>query len=236
MFKIIGDLIRRKQTGAPMRDVSAMTGGLTKPAIHVIVQEEGSLSHFGGSPHLPAEITWPHRNENRLTFLARISLSEVHRTAIIDWLPDSGALLFFYDIEQQPWGFDPKDRGAWAVLHVPDLAGPVASANPSEDSPLPFKSIGFRAMNSFPSYERDEVASLGFTNGEADKYAEISDLPYQRKPKHQISGYPAPVQGDSMELESQLVSNGLYCGDSTGYNDPRAQSLQSEAHRWRRCP
>jgi len=35
-----------------------------------------------------------------------------------------------------------------------------------------------------------------------------------------------------MELESQLVSNGLYCGDETGYNDPRAAALAEGAADW----
>jgi len=36
-----------------------------------------------------------------------------------------------------------------------------------------------------------------------------------------------------MELEAQLASNGLYCGDSTGYRDPRARVLAEGAKDWR---
>ena len=36
-----------------------------------------------------------------------------------------------------------------------------------------------------------------------------------------------------MELESQLASNGLYCGDATSYDDPRVASLRGGSKDWR---
>ena len=35
-----------------------------------------------------------------------------------------------------------------------------------------------------------------------------------------------------MDLECQLVSNGLYCGDSSGYNDPRRERLEAGRSDW----
>ena len=43
---------------------------------------------------------------------------------------------------------------------------------------------------------------------------------------HRLLGHPDPVQGD-MQVECQLVTNGLHCGDSTGYQDPRAKELRA---------
>ena len=234
MLSIFGNLFKKKkQQGGVVRDVLSLTSEFAKPAIQVMRQEHASLSHFGGSPNLPAGTEWPEKNGKRLQFLARVSLAEIHRAEPIEWLARTGALLFFYDLEQQPWGFDPKDRGGWAVIYVPDLKPVAFSDGANEDSPVPFTHIGFRRIDSFPSYEREAIAALGLTDEEAEKYWEITDLPYQGTPKHQISGFPAPVQGDGMELECQLVSNGLYCGDPTGYNDPRVSSLSSGAENWR---
>lgn len=50
---------------------------------------------------------------------------------------------------------------------------------------------------------------------------------------HQLLGLPHAIQGDAMELECQLASNGLYCGSETGYEDPRAHVLRSSAVDWR---
>jgi uncharacterized protein YwqG len=36
-----------------------------------------------------------------------------------------------------------------------------------------------------------------------------------------------------MQTECQLVSNGLYCGDPSGYTDPKAAALMSGAMQWR---
>jgi uncharacterized protein YwqG len=36
-----------------------------------------------------------------------------------------------------------------------------------------------------------------------------------------------------MQLECQLVTHGLYCGDATGYRDPRAETLRPGAADWR---
>ena len=36
-----------------------------------------------------------------------------------------------------------------------------------------------------------------------------------------------------MRLECQLVTHGLYCGDESGYQDPRAEALAAGAGDWR---
>ena len=97
----------------PMRDVAGLAKPLAVPALHVVATESASLSHFGGIPSLPKGAAWPQHEGTKLQFLARLSLSELHAVHAFDWLPKSGALLFFYDPEQRAWGFDPKDRGSW---------------------------------------------------------------------------------------------------------------------------
>jgi uncharacterized protein YwqG len=49
---------------------------------------------------------------------------------------------------------------------------------------------------------------------------------------NKMLGYADTIQGD-MELECELVTNGLYCGDPSGYNDPRAKELEPNAVDWR---
>ena len=56
---------------------------------------------------------------------------------------------------------------------------------------------------------------------------------YQNVPKHQMGGYPEPIQSAEMDLECQLVTNGLYLGDARGYSDPRAEALKDGAAEWR---
>ncbi|MCH6259111.1 hypothetical protein MLD52_21320, partial [Puniceicoccaceae bacterium K14] len=57
--------------------------------------------------------------------------------------------------------------------------------------------------------------------------------PFENQPRHQMFGYCSPVQNAEMDVECQLASNGLYLGDATGYNDPRAPELKKNAHDWK---
>ena len=52
-------------------------------------------------------------------------------------------------------------------------------------------------------------------------------------PAHQMGGYPHPVQGDDMELECHLASNGIYVGSSEGYASDAAKQLESGRADWR---
>ncbi len=217
-----------------MRNVNTLAESVAAPAIHVIAAGEASRSHLGGSPRLPGGVSWPEWQGRRLGFLARLSLPEVHRARKLEWLPPDGALLFFYDVEEQPWGFDPKDKGSCAVLHVPDLDEPLASsADAAEDEYFPQMNVEFREIAIYPSTDRPAVDVLDLSDEERERYWELLDSPFRGMPKHQVAGLPAPVQGDYMELECQLASNGLYCGNQTGYNDPRAKALGSGAADWR---
>ena len=54
---------------------------------------------------------------------------------------------------------------------------------------------------------------------------------FQDKPAHHLFGYPSPG-GNDMDLECQLVSNGLYCGNASGYNNPQAKQLRAGRSDW----
>lgn len=217
-----------------MRNLDDLTATFAAPALQLVMQEAASRSHFGGDPNLPAGLSWPQWRGEPLDFLARISLDEVQRALPMPWLPASGALLFFYATIEQPWGFDPQDDGSCAVLHVPDLDRPVSNeVEAAEDAFLPRRCVGFRSVQTRPSLENELIAALDLTDEEREAYQSLLDAPFQGRPKHQLGGRPVIVQNDTMELECQLASNGLYCGDASGYEDPRAQALQAGAAQWR---
>lgn len=218
------------------RDIATLVTPLAVPALHVLKSETPSLSYFGGSPALPKNLTWPERNGRKLDFLARLSLTEIQRALPIEWLPREGALLFFYDLQEQPWGFDPKDGNGSAVLWAPDITQPIAQNTPdagSGTSITPHSNICFRLIKVLPSADSDHLSALNLNDDEFDLFTELLDEPFLNEPKHQVAGVPAPIQSDVMELECQLVSNGLYCGNATGYKDPRASELKAGAKDWK---
>lgn len=221
---------------APTRDLEALMAPHAHAALHVVHTETRSLSHLGGVPELPEHVSWPEREGRRLGFLARLSLKELQAVNTIDWLPGEGALLFFYDLEDQPWGFDPADRGAAVVLHVPDLMQPAAPADRDDlgfTVPVAYRDVAFRAIRSWPDTSRADMNALDLSGAEVEAAWALVDAEFQGCPQHQVAGFPQPIQGDDMELECQLVTHGLYCGNAAGYQDPRAEALGAGAANWR---
>ena len=51
-----------------------------------------------------------------MSFLAQINLSVISDYDIDNKLPNNGILYFFYDSEQNVWGFDPKDKAGSKVF------------------------------------------------------------------------------------------------------------------------
>ena len=193
-------------------------------------QGDGS-SRLGGKPDGPPLADWPKRNGAPLAFLCQLDLSEIRRAGGPDWLPADGSLLFFYDADEQPWGFDPADRDGWRVIHVP--SGELKDEAPPRPI-FPEKRLSAHSSQSLPQANSDRigVSLQELSDKEFDALFDASDEHYGRFPAHQVGGYASPIQGDDMELEAQLVSNGIYCGDPEGYQGPRAEDLKSGAEDW----
>jgi uncharacterized protein YwqG len=219
-----------KEPPPPPRDAMALARPLAQPALHLRAASEAP-SFLGGLPALPEGVAWPARDGGPLTFVASLDLPSLQAALPAPWLPSSGRLLFFYDAENQPWGFDPKDRGSWSVMHVDEA---VAHNAASLSAPvLTRQAMTFEAIDTYPSWERAEVQALELTDAEAELLSDGSVAVYRRLPMHQVGGFPQPVQGDQMELECQLVSHGLYCGDSSGYLSREATGLRAGFADWR---
>jgi uncharacterized protein YwqG len=193
------------------------------------------VSRLGGHPDLPAEVEWPTtRNAVPLSFIAQVNLADVSAYDVEQALPAGGLLSFFYDAaSQSAWGFDPADQGSWAVhySHPGRTVEPRAfpAGLPREGR---FSAVGLtpRAELTFVGWESPLVEQLGMTRDERLALAGLERS--EDGTTHRLLGHADPIQGD-MQLECQLVSNGLYCGDARGYHDPRAGALRAGAADWR---
>jgi len=229
-MSILKRLFGPKEPPQPPRDVMSMAAPLARPAVQLVRSAADAPSYLGGAPPLPADTAWPSTTGRPLTFLACLDLPSVRAALPLPWLPVTGRLLFFYDADNQPWGFDPKDRGSWSVMRV---EGSPAAATAPPVPELTRQPIAFRVISSYPSYQRPEVQRLQLTDAEADLLIDGATAVYGEAPHHQVGGFPDPIQGDEMELECQLVSHGLYCGDSSGYLSREAAGLRAGADDWR---
>lgn len=202
------------------------------------VVEENTIpigaTKIGGRPDLPERFEWPRYNDNMLSFIAQISMSEISNFDTEKILPTSGILYFFYDCEQETWGFDPDDKGSWAVYYYNENIDELARLEIPEGVPeyarYHASKVSFKSEISVPyAY----IGSLDLTEEEQDAYTELCErLMGEEQMINKLLGYPDQIQGD-MQLECQLVSNGLYCGDSSGYESPKRAELEKYAKDWR---
>jgi len=194
-------------------------------------------TRVGGAPGLPPDVDWPTWSDEPLIFVAQIAMTDLHGTAVAHLLPPDGVLSFWYAGSDRSWGFDPADEGAARVIHFPagvDLAErPIPDGLPL-DGPLAPCTWSPREELTIPPLESWTVDSWGLSEEEQERYFALQDwLDEGGDPTaHRLLGHPDPIQ-DDMQLECQLVTNGLYCGDATGYKDPRRESLDAGAAEWR---
>ncbi|RYD63060.1 MAG: DUF1963 domain-containing protein [Verrucomicrobiaceae bacterium] len=96
------------------------------------------------------------------------------------------------------------------------------------------KHLRFEKADLPPTWDHSSLDQIELTDSQGEWLEERREsLRGENDAAHQMGSYPSAVQSADMELECQLASNGLYLGDSTGYNDPRVAELKAGAPDWR---
>jgi uncharacterized protein YwqG len=217
-------------------EVSKAAEKLACPSLRIEkLKTEGKTgeSKLGGLPDLPVSLEWPKFKGRPMSFLAQIRLSALASQSLASNLPGAGILYFFYDQEQGAWGFDPKDKGFFSVLFSPeetDLSGRPAPEGLPETARFKESAVCFKEEASYATGEHPALKAM--PAGLTDLCLEYIEAKLGKEPRHRLFGYADQIQGDMM-LECQLVTHGLYCGDSTGYNDPRAKELEKGVSDWK---
>ena len=220
----------------PPRDVEALVRPFAAPALRLVSTVAATGSYFGGEPPLAHGEQWPQGERAPLMFLACLDLAAVAATAVAPWLPRSGRLLFFYDVERAPSGRHPRDRSAWCIRHVPAPSADAAHATvaePPTGARLPRTHMGLERIATLPPLERPEMLTLQLTERETAALLRRSGGAESVTPAHQVAGFATPLEELELELTCQLVSRGLNCRDGGGYNDRRALALCAGVEDWR---
>ncbi|MNV11215.1 hypothetical protein D3C71_1017730 [compost metagenome] len=186
-------------------------------------------SKVGGRPALGKMQKWPVNDEGiPLSFIAQLNMAEVKSFDVEGRFPENGLLSFFYCSEQDVWGFDPADKDHFKVLFTEDLNDLEIKDFPEDLNPegvfLPNK-IDFETSLNIPDWEDDAIHRL-IDEDDYENYSEAG-----RGFDNQLFGYANAIQGE-MELDCQLVTNGLFCGDETGYEDSRRKELEQGKEDW----
>ena len=165
------------------------------PASHKI-----GTSKFGGMPDLESLHDWPTLLGQRLTFLAQLNLEELSEFGTGLPLPTDGILQFFYDSENQPWGFDPQDIDGFCVRYVEKTAS-LNQLDVNEQSEYPAVELKFSQSDCLPDWSwlhshvvENKIFTLDEVYENFDKLEE-DDLLYElANPGDCIGGWASLVQ------------------------------------------
>ena len=210
-------------------------------------------SKLGGFPDLPVGAAWPlhgslepggptnfERNTNwevgPLEFLAQINLADVARVGSGLPLPEEGLLLFFYDAREQAMGFEQTDALGRRVIYVPAGAETTRQLNatPEDVYTRPLEFLASEVMPDWFSIRDHLGEALAIVWAELDGVDELFDefSADNDGEEHVFGGWPRVIQ-NPMELECEMVTQGLKEGRSDPYNDPRMATVQEDARQWR---
>jgi len=230
---------RNRLAAVGLEDVADALAGLVRPSCRLspdpsIDVATVGMSRLGGMPDLPSEALWPVGPEAPLSFIAQINLAEV--AAVMppnSGIPTSGLLSFFYDaVAQSAWGFAPGDDASWSVIFSADATACVPRSWPDgllDEGRFGAVPLRLSLEHVFPAAESFDVEQLGIESPWSVYGRVLGD---GEEVVSRFLGNPEPVQGD-MQLECQLASNGIYCGDGNYLSRPEAQALAPGASAWR---
>ncbi len=199
-----------------------------QPALHL--SQDGAaydFCKFGGPPTVPKAFEWPAWNGKSLAFLLQLRLSDINGDGYLPDLPTSGLLYAFYDEEQSTWGFDPNDKGSWRLMFFEETDELKTRRYPKDlNTRYKERYVCAKPIVTYPPGMPVDDEAL------EDQYYDFRTSVYGDEPFHHLGGYVDPIQSEDMDLDCQLASNGLFCGDETGYNDERAKELEAGREEW----
>lgn len=219
--------------------ISENTKNSVRLISHSVKEEKIGLgkTKIGGKPDVPDGFVWPEWESRHLSFIAQINLKEVATYDTEKLLPTTGILYFFYDSSQETWGFDPKDIGSWKVVYFDGDMSELKRIDFPEDLDEEeeiFKAcrVDIKSEMSLPGFDSAYVEELELDCDEEDAYFDFCEEKNEDEIINKILGNPDQIQDDMM-LQCQLASNGIYCGDATENNDPKAEELKKGMKDWR---
>ena len=199
-------------------------------------------SKIGGNPDVPEGFSFPYYEgegmddtvKNRpLSFLAQIDLKGAAKYDEEGLLPRSGLLSFFYELDSQKWGFDPRDKGCARMFYFPEGTQLVRTPLPgelAEEYRVPELAVTLKREISLPDWEdfsEQQVSAELEKQFDGWKDWVLEDENYENartalglNPEEdevtKLLGWPDVIQ-NAMQEECEIVTRGYYTGDPEGY-------------------
>jgi uncharacterized protein YwqG len=209
-----------------------------RPSIRMTRGEFTGRSRLGGAPELPPGFEWPTWRDEELAFVAQIDLAEVALLGVPTGLPPEGLLVLFCALDSRPTGLRPEDKGAVKIVVVD---GELEFAE--DRLTLPEMPLEFTAELSLPSEAAGLPEALALGNLELDAWqrvreglaelqgVELEDRSIDWHAIHRLGGYPDTME-EAMQVDAQLVFNGIDLNSGERYYVPHVSDLEKDAHQW----
>lgn len=229
-----------KEHNTLKKDVINKTIKISQSTAHLIKINQKTNSKIGGNPEVNKDnFNWPRIDNKPMAFLAQIDLKEISQEVDYHWLNNSGSILFFYDLDTMPWGFDPKDRGRWSVIYQEKTTMMIDFPKDFEQKNILKESyISPYIIKTLPPSNHRDIKNLNLSEHEESFYSvydthypELS--PYKKMPRHQVGGFPSALQRNMMEFEAQSASTGTYMGGGKIFKSSEAQEFMSKPNNWK---
>jgi uncharacterized protein YwqG len=173
-------------------------------------------SKIGGAPDLPSDYQWPQWKNKPMGFIGQVNLATVSKFDLTNLLPKEGVLSFFYDLYEQPWGYDPKKLGFSRVEYFHPAVSLTRRELPDNENRLKCSHVAFSPSLTIPDPVSPAFIELklqhNLNQDEIEMYPELRNqlLSYYRQTKnttnHHLLGFSDNIQND-MQFEVERVTN-----------------------------
>jgi uncharacterized protein YwqG len=236
----------RLELPADLEPLRASIEGAIAPSIVLSPadRDESARTRFGGAPLLAPGVEWPRSDRGPLSFLGQLDFRELRGfggDGLV--LPSDGVLTFFYDVEEQPWGYEPSHASGWALRYAPDSASAIDVENPGGAIPFDEEPLvpsaapslpwpGDLALRSFGGGEHPEQASWARAYRElVETFAAANAPPLAIGPsRQQVCGHAQWLDGDG-RLTAELASSGV-SADRGRYRPSDLRRAENGASEW----
>lgn len=187
---------------------------------------EPGRTRIGGLPLLPKDFAYPQFTDPEdgvtrpLSFLAQIDLAEIAPLDREHQLPDHGVLSFFYELENQPWGYSPSHLGCARVYWFEDADALTETPLPDTLDPafvIPALAVETGAFDDYPDFTEGGEhfgldAVLPDTDKAYDQYQAMRTAEFADETRTKLLGYADIVQ-DDMLYQCEYIARGYSLAD-----------------------